>query len=337
MELTRLLVVLRRWWWLILAFVVVTAVVLGFRLRTAQTMYEAQVKLQLTAPPQEDISVFPQNRASSLRDEMTVARNNLIELLKSREIDSRVAKRLAHEATDSGYSLDISPVRDSDFIYVTVRAASPTQASDIANALTTEAIAYYGEVRAKPSMATKSLLDDQVSAAEREYRVTADAFTAFRVDNHLATLDQDIATAQQLLQQALLVQDKASVSGNSTASAEDIVAKRRDDVKRLVTLQPQYALLEGKLGAAQDNYQLLLKKQSEASVTENQTRKAAYIQVIEPAVTPLHPVAARTGVLFALALLGSLGLAIMLAFLLEAGASIRDRQQAISTFPSLGQ
>lgn len=336
MEFSRFLMVLRRRWWLILAFVVVTAVVLGVRLRTAQTIYEAQVKLQLTAPPQEDVSLFPQNRASSLRDEMTVARNNLIELLKSREIDSRVTRRLAREGGDAGYSLDVSPVRDSDFIYVTVRAASPTQAADIANALTTEAIAYYGEVRAKPSVATKSLLDDQVSAAEKEYRAAEDAFTAFRVDNHLSTLDQDIATTQQLLQQALLLQDKASVSGYSTSSADDLVAKRRDDVKRLVTLQPQYALLEGKLSAAQDSYQLLLKKQSEASVTENQTRTAAYIQVIEPAAAPLQPVAARTGVLFALALLGSLGLAVLLAFLLEAGAGSRERQAA-PTFPSLGQ
>ena len=335
MELSRFLVVLRRRWWLILAFVAVTALVLGLRMRSAPNMYEAQAKLQLTAPPQEDVSVFPQNRASSLRDEMTIARNNLIELLKSREVDSRVAKRLGPGRLDPSYSLDVSPVRDSDFLYVTVRASSPTQAADIVNALAAEAIAHYGEIRAKPAVATKSLLDDQVSAAEKDYRAAEDAFAAFRLENHLSTLDQDLATSQQLLQQGLLEQDKASVAGTSSTSADDLVAKRQADVKRLVALQPQYALLQGKLAAAGDNYQLLLKKQSEASVTESQARSAAYIQVIEPAAAPAQPVVARTGVLFGLALLGSLGLAVVLAFLIEAGT--RDRRRGVSPLPTIGQ
>ncbi|MFN8483690.1 MAG: Wzz/FepE/Etk N-terminal domain-containing protein [Anaerolineae bacterium] len=335
MELSHLLRALRRRWWLILAFVAVTALVLGIRLRSAPNMYEAQARLQLTAPPQEDVSVFPQNRASSLRDEMTIARNNLVELLKSREIDSRAAKRLNLATLDTAYSLDVSPVRDSDFLYVTVRAASPTQAADIANALATEAIAYYGEIRAKPSVATKSLLDDQVRAAEKSYRDAEDAFTAFRLENRLSTLDQELATSQQLLQQGLLGQDKATLAGVSTSSADDLVARRQADVKRLVTLQPQYALLQGKLAAAYDNYQLLLKKQSEAGVTESQARTVAYIQVIEPAVAPAQPVVARTGVLFGLTLLGSLGLGVVLALLLEAG--LRDRRPVAPTLPSIGQ
>src|SRR5215468_9965510 len=107
MDLIRVLRAIRRWPGVILSVVVVAGAVTGLRLRATEPIYEAQVKLQLTAPQDEDVTLYDRYRSSNLRDEMTVARNNFTEVLQSREVFDRTVKRLGLDPLDAAYTLKI--------------------------------------------------------------------------------------------------------------------------------------------------------------------------------------------------------------------------------------
>ncbi|KPL17740.1 MAG: hypothetical protein AMJ93_14650, partial [Anaerolineae bacterium SM23_84] len=82
-----------------------------------------------------------------------------------------------------------------------------------------------------------------------------------------------------------------------------------------VALGPKYKLLENNAQQAREKYEHMQDKYSEAAIKAQAARAANFIQVIGPANPPLQPVSNLK--LVALAIAGSLGLGILLAFLLE--------------------
>lgn len=370
MELISLLRIIQRWLWLILSMMVTTTLVLGFRLHMTEPIYEAQVKLQLTAPQQEDVALFDRYRSSNLRDEMTVARNNFIEVLQSREVYNRTTRQLGLEGEDVTYAMDVRPLRDSDFIYVTVRGRTPKLAEEIANAHVNAAIGYYGEVRAKPATAAKNFLAEQLRIAEEGFHSAEKALTEFRIQNGIAVLETELTIYQRLLEQLQLERNRRMLEGptsraiqatetlldqlqlererayaqgdtdtverfdeaiarhsaqlenlrkntSATAHVDSILAKRRDELECLVALGAMYAVLQENARQARARYQLLLDKHTEAVLKEDTVQAASFIQIVEPALAPSQPAPIKLKVLLVLAVAGSLGLGVMLAFLLE--------------------
>jgi len=370
MELIGLLRVLWRWLWLILSVTLVTVLGLGFRLRMTGPVYQAQVKVQLTAPQQEDVALFDRYRSTSLRDEITVARNNFIEVLQSREVYNRTIAQLGLKGEDAAYTLEVRPLRDSDFIYIFVRGRTPELAAEIANTHVSAAITYYGEVRAKPATAAKNFLAEQLRIAEEEFRSAEKAFTEFQVENSIATLQTELTIYQKLVEQLQLERNRRMLEGptsraiqatealldalrlererayaqgdsemvkrfdeaiarytaqledlremtSATAHVDSILAKRRAELERLVMLGPGYNVLQENVRQARERYQLLLDKYTEAVLKENTVQAASFIQVVEPALAPARPAPTRMKTLLGLAVVGSLGLGVMLAFVLE--------------------
>jgi uncharacterized protein involved in exopolysaccharide biosynthesis len=213
MELTNLLGIIWRRLWLIVSLMVVAGLVLGFRYSIAEPLYEARVKLQLTIPQNEEVELFDRYRSISLRDEMTVVRNNFTEVLQSREVYDRTIARLQLEGADADYVLDIHPVRDSDFIHAMVKARSPEVAEEIANTHVDAAIEYYGEMRAKPASAAREVLARQLDVTEENYRAAEEAFTQFRTENDVAVLDVEITIYQQLIEQLQLERNRRMLEG----------------------------------------------------------------------------------------------------------------------------
>src|SRR5512144_774481 len=97
MDLRKIIQIIRRRVWLVLSVVVVTVGAIGLRLLTTAPVYEAQVKLQLTAPPQEDVDLYERYRAMNARDEQTVVLNNFVEVLQSNVVADRTRARLGQE------------------------------------------------------------------------------------------------------------------------------------------------------------------------------------------------------------------------------------------------
>jgi uncharacterized protein involved in exopolysaccharide biosynthesis len=329
MELIDVLQVLRRRLGLIVAIVLVTVAALGLRLRLSEPVYRARVTLQLTTPQAEDVAAFDQYTYVSQRDEVTVARNNFVEVLKSDEVRDRTINALSLGARDATYGLEVELVSDSDFIYVSVNAGTPELAVEIANTHVGLAVQNYGELRAKPTDAEKGLFGEQSREAEEELRAAEDALAKFKAQNGVASLEDGLATYQKLLEQLELERDKrlmeatspsdnAGQSGNSlnpTAEVDKLIAQRQAELAHLVALGPAYKLLEDNIVQARAKYQHMQDKYNEAAIKERAVRAANFIQVIAPANPPSGPVSNIKWI--ALALAGSLGCSVLLAFFLD--------------------
>lgn len=233
MDLNKFTRILRRW---IVAIGVISFVVVGlagWRVATADTLYEASVKLQLTAPQSEDVVIFNTNRTvTNVREEMTVARNNFGEILQSREIYERTVRQLGLTGREADYKLDLRPLRDSDFLVVAVQSENPQLVGQIVNVHVNSAINYYGEVRAKPATAAKSFLADQVTTADKRVRTAESALADFQMQNRVTNVSNDMTTAQKVIEQLYIERNRRKLEGPSSRaldSAQTVQTQLRID------------------------------------------------------------------------------------------------------------
>lgn len=259
MELLAVLRILRRWWWLIVLLPVVSAVALWFGLRSRPPVYEASVKLQITTPQREDVAVYEEYRYGSLRDEITVARNNFTEVLRGDDIRSQTASQLDLNEEEKEFPVEVNTVRDADFIYVTVEAGSPALAAEIGNTLVSEAIAYYGDLRARPTYAERDLFAEKLRIAEEGFRAAQDRFTQFQAENGVVALQEQLDTYQRLLEQLQLERDRLLLEETTRAvdpisEVDRLIAQHQQELDRLAALEPAYNLLQEDLQVARENY-----------------------------------------------------------------------------------
>jgi hypothetical protein len=166
MDLMKLPSILMRWWWVIASVVVLTGLIVGFRLHRAQATYQTQVRIQITAPQGEEVPLFDTESSSSsfLRDDLVLVRNNLLAVVQSGEVYNRTGQQLDLQDQDWAYTVDVRSIPDSNFVDLLVSARTPALAQAIADVHAVQAIRYYGELRAKPAAATKSLLAEQIDS-----------------------------------------------------------------------------------------------------------------------------------------------------------------------------
>ena len=321
MELINLLRILRRWLWLIVLVALVSGLTVWLSQCSAKPIYEARVKLQLTTPQQTDVTLYDEYRYVELREEMALTRNNFAEVLQAREVYDQTVSQLGLAGEDAAYMLETSLVRDTDFIYIIAQARTASLAEEIANAHTKAAMTYFGELRAKPANAAKDFFAEQLQLAKEELQSAEDAFADFQVQNGAASLEDELVTQQNLLEQLRLERDRAALAESnsgtgSTAEIDKLIVQRRDELERLVALAPRYNTLAEDVRQTREKYQHLLEKYTEAELKANEVQATSFVQVVEPAGAPSHPVSDMNKILV-LAIVGGLGLGILLAFVLE--------------------
>lgn len=339
MELIDLLRVMRRWLWLIIALMVVTQFALWLGMRSAEPVYAATVTLQVSIPQREDVPAYDQSRSINPRDEIAAAINNFTELVKSDEVYKRTTNQLSLVGKDADYAVSAKRVSDADFVNVIIEAGTPSLAAEIANIHVGTSIAYYGELRAQPTKAERDLFVEQLRVAEKELQAAEKALTDFRTQNGIYSLEKQISAQQDLLarlqwerdqrlleQPLLVIPTPGSIARvaattvtpavNPAGEVDILIAQRQAELDQLTALAPQYNLLEQNSEQARAAYEHLLDKYSEAQLKVTAVQAANFIQVIKPASAPTEPESSWPK-LAVLALAGSLGLGVMLAFLLQ--------------------
>lgn len=331
MELIDLLRVLRRWLWLIVAIVAVTELALWLGMRSAEPVYAASVRLQISTPQREEVAAYDQNRYVDGRAEITVAINNFMELLPNNEIRQRTISQLGLAEKDALYTLNVGRVSDADFIKVTVEARTPNLAAEIANTHVKIAIAYYGELRAQSTNAEKALFSEQLQVAEKDFLAAERALADFRTLHGIYSIESQISTQQKLLEQLQLERDlrlldqvatPITTAGSdapviaSVGEVDKLIAQRLEELDHYTALAPQYNILAENVVQARAIYQRLLGKYNEAKLKVTAVQAANFIQVVKPATAPAAS-ESNWPRLALLALAGSLGLGVTLAFLLQ--------------------
>jgi uncharacterized protein involved in exopolysaccharide biosynthesis len=337
MELIDLLQVVRRWLWLIAAIMIVTELALWLGTKSADPVYAATVSLQISTPQREDVAAYDEYRSISMRDEITIAINNFVELLQSDEVRQRAIGQLSLEDKDSRYAIAATQVRDADFVNVTVESRTPSLAAEIANTHIGIAIAYYGELRAQSTKAEKELFAEQLRVAEQEYHAAENALAGFRAQHGIYSLESQMSTQQTLLEQLQLERDQRLLEQAATDNAtpvittpvidlvgevDKLIAQRQKELDQFAALAPQYNVLEQNVEQARAAYEHILDKYSEAQLKVTAVQAANFIQVIKPAYPPVG-FESSWPKLAVLALAGSLGLGVVLAFLLQYFSSFK--------------
>jgi len=260
MELMFVLRMLRRWWWLLLLIPLVGASSVWVGLRSKAPVYEASVKLQITTPQREDVAVYDEYRYASVRDEIAVARNNFTEVLQGDDLRNQTARQLELNERQAEFPIEVTTVRDADFIYVTVEAASPTLAAQIANTLVNGAIAYYGDLRARSTFAERDLFVDKLRTAEESYRTAQERFSQFQAENGAVSLNEQLETHQRLLEQLQLERDRLLLEettrvADPVSEVDRLIAQHQQELDRLASLVPDYSVLQEDVESARESYQ----------------------------------------------------------------------------------
>lgn len=319
MEVRHLVAILWQRRWILVGSLVIGVGSCAGYLATRAPMYEARARIQLMPPREEESLAAREPMVVRLQDTiddlMTVTRNNFIEVLKSREVSRRAQARLG----DNGcaYDLDVNVIRDSNFLDLVVSTPCRERAADITNVLADEAIAYYVKLRGLGLAATREALQKERVAAVESLRAAEQAFSAFRIARGVGSITDAIRTSQEALIRLELERDgKVATAGRPTPDEDRVAERAKRSVDELVGLEPAYRLLEEQVKEARRTLRHVSDRYAEAELRGKVILAASFMQRVEEARAPESP-DSRAAALLALAAVGSLGLGIAAAVLLD--------------------
>lgn len=313
--------VIKRRWKPIVGLFLGTMVTLIIISILAPRVYVASARLQVIAPSPGTITLYGGFRSDGFREEVAYTKGTFIEVLSSKVVARRILEvvdtRLDLEGLQERTEIEVEP--KSDFINVTVTADQPDEAAQLANGLTAEALAYYGELIARSSGASREFISAQLELARQDLDRAQMALMQFKIENKIGSLDDDISQQTSFIRSLRRSRDDAMASNDITrANAYDVlIVQREQELQTLLNLSAQYQALQMAVAQASSTYDYLLGKEAEAKITENQIRNVSFIQVIEPAEPPNESISAFSKSILALGGVLSLVLGLAVAFTWE--------------------
>jgi uncharacterized protein involved in exopolysaccharide biosynthesis len=262
-EMRQIVKILWDWRRLIVGFVAVTAVVLGLNWYLSEPGYQAKVKLQITTPEEEDVTLFDERSSFNERDRITVARNNFTVVLESSAVRKMTIDQLGLTGTDAEYEVEVTPIRDADFVDVFIVANDPELAAEIANTHVAMAIKRMGDLRALPSITAKENFTQELNSAALTMSAAENAFSTFQLENGVVSLESEIGVQQQVLQQLELERNQLlfaipSAEVDLVAPIEALIEQREAELQPLLTLRRTHRALQENVTTAAANYEAVL-------------------------------------------------------------------------------
>jgi uncharacterized protein involved in exopolysaccharide biosynthesis len=190
-----------------------------------------------------------------------------------------------------------------------------------------------------PSNQANDYFEVEVAIAASNVQDAETALNTFKTEHGIASLEEEIALQYNILEQLeisraqLLVYQATGglttginlpsaqmgtimVTNEQISDVDALIDAQRLILADLTALEPQYNTLEANVSRAQDYYDSITLQQSDTELRNSFSRQAMFLQVIQAADIPSGPEdnTVRTLVLGAV---GSLGLSILLAFILD--------------------
>ena len=222
MELNHILQVLKRWIAVIAGVVIVITAGIYFNLRSNSTTYSSSVRLQLTAPDRDDVRLVDEYRYVNQREEATLAQNNFTEIAKGREVYNSTQETLGLADNQMDYSIEVTPIHDSDFVVVTFISPNEENLVDIANVHVVEAIKHLGNTRALSSEASSNSFSIQLTESVANLELADAELSAFQAQHNIISLGSEIQIEERVIENLEI--QKASLqlelSENDSASAQ---------------------------------------------------------------------------------------------------------------------
>jgi len=330
---TSYLAPLLRWWWVVLLVVLAAEIAVLYTLITLAPSYKSSVKLQIVAPGPRQVSLFGDQQSQVLRDQIFLVQNNFIEIIKSDAIAQKTVDEVGTFASSQDIldKLTVSPIPNTDFVYIYLTWPDPVEGPQIVSTQVRVAQEYFARSAARPASSSRQFISQQLAGAKQQLDQADTAFAKFKSERRIADMDQEIKSLQDLITTLRLDRERAVAAGQAPAAAalDKSLNDRYRQMSDLISTSFDYSNLQATVRRAQETYDLLKQKESEAILKENESLNVDFIQVLEDARTPAMPVPPRTREIAVLGAFAGLLLGSLLALMLDMrGARARLNEQA---------
>jgi uncharacterized protein involved in exopolysaccharide biosynthesis len=241
-----------------------------------------------------EVTVYNEFRQTSLRDEIPFAKANFIEILTSEVVIYDAIKILGADITVDELSagLTVEPVPNSEFVELSLQCRDPQLVAIMANTLMDVALRFYGELRARPTTMSRIFISEQLTLSLEEWETAEENLTQFQIAIKIGDLDAAISTRQELLQSLAFTRDTAWAEDDLQVikKYEALIAGYERELESSLGLRSQYTALQATANQARGIYELLLDRQTQAELKENEIRNVGFISILGPARKPSRPV-----------------------------------------------
>ena len=320
-DLLMYLKIVRKRLWVVALLVAVTMGTIMAVFLTSKPAYSASVRFLVTAPPSGAVSLYGGVREPTKREEIAWTRANFIEVLRSGVVAWQTVEALGLDAQGSELlkGLEIVESESSDFVRLTVKADTAEAAQMLANGLVETSIDYYGNLQAQPATNSLDFISNQLAEAQHEWEAAEQKLLQFQVENQMGDLDSEILSSQALIRSLRLERDQAEAEGDMAKATafDNLIAYRQMELQNLLQLSAEYATLRSAVQRSKALYDLLLDKQTEAELKENEARNADFVHIVEPAGKPRRPDSPFNAKILIVGTVASLIVGVLLALVLE--------------------
>jgi len=314
--------ILRKRLWLIGLLVGTTIGTMLVVMYIAEPVYEASVRFQVRTPPSGDVVLFGEFKQPTAREEIAYAHSEFVDVLTSLAVAWDVVEELGLEdlrGNELATRITVEDVQGSTLTKVSVSANDPQLAADLVNTLMRLALRRYGEIRARSATMAREFIQQQLEIVGQQLDQAEQELIAFKIEHKVGGLDGLIASQQGLIRSLNLERDQALATGQTSVAAayDRLIAEREAELQQLIGLSTTYTQLERTVDQLQGTYGLLLEKETEAQLKENEILNVSFIQVIGEARVPSKPKPPIRWSTVALGGVVSLITGIMIAFVWE--------------------
>jgi tyrosine-protein kinase Etk/Wzc len=192
-----------------------------------------------------------------------------------------------YKLTPERFATDIVAVNDirtTNLLNVSVTLRDPKLAADVVNDVVARAIQTSRRLTDEQAGRSSEVFGVQLQQQQKELQTAQEHLIAFRIDNHLNVLGDDVATVLGDQTRSDLFSRLMTASGRLADADRQIAKLPPEKQSALAQLQLQYDLARASYARAQTDYQ-----NSKVTV---ETRSSD-LQVIDPAIPPDRPVSPR--------------------------------------------
>jgi uncharacterized protein involved in exopolysaccharide biosynthesis len=181
--------------------------------------------------------------------------------------------------------LSVNEIRTTNLISIGVRLRDAKLASDVTNDVVARAIATSRRFTGEQTSRARDVFGSQLSQQQERLRQAQQKVIAFRIENHLDVLGQDVTTLMNGNGETSDLFMRLATASSRLAAADRQIAKLPPEKQeQLAQLQMQYELAGKAYANAETQFE---------SAQLNVETRSAELHVIDPAVPPDRPASPR--------------------------------------------
>lgn len=195
---TYMAVLKRRFWVILLLLAATMAVILG-RAWTTPPAYRSSTTLQALPLESEEVTLYTRQNTVSTADTIDLIIFQFENLVRSARIAQRTLSETNVGMNAGDFLKGVSVERDAsgDLVTVSATAANPEDAEKLLQTQVDLALQDLRESRARPSEASGKFLETELTQAETDLAAARDAVLQFKLENHVESLDRELAAQEQ--------------------------------------------------------------------------------------------------------------------------------------------